>query len=88
MEANVKRPEALRLVEQVLDTLEWQVGKGDSTVDFLYPKVKRILYLLEQDLDEDGYNSESTTKDNLDRYIHKQLSLGFTDDNEGEDEGY
>ncbi len=75
---------AIDILEQVRDTLEWQVGTGLPSVDFVYPKIKYALSLLEVVEEEDGENSESTTSDEIRRYV--QSTFDFRGEVEDPDE--
>lgn len=84
MAVNSKTQRAYDLVEQCLDTVEWQVGTGIPLADFLYPKLKQALGLLE--VDEDG-ESESTTFDAfVERYPRPAVvsTYDFIDDDESD----
>lgn len=84
MAASDKTKRAYDLIEQCVDTVEWQVGTGIPLADFLYPKLRQALGLLE--VVEDG-ESESTTLDTyLERYPRPAVAstYDFTDDDESD----
>lgn len=54
------------ILSQCHDTLEWQVGTGVSVVDFLFPKIKYALTLLQEP--DENYR-ERTTADELRTYV-------------------
>jgi hypothetical protein len=50
---------AINVLEQIRDTLEWQVGSGVATIDFIFPKVKYALTLLgAHEADEESTSAE------------------------------
>ncbi len=76
-----KLKRAVGILEQCRDTLDWQVGTGNHTADFLYPKLKYALSLLEVEADGE---SESTTFDTyVERYPSTAVSTyDFTEDDD------
>lgn len=69
----------ISILEQCRDTLEWQVGTGNSTVDFLYPKIKHALTLLvgaTEYIDE----KESTTREQLTLYTYDFVNPSSDDE--------
>ena len=69
-------------LEQCRDTLEWQVGTNQPNVDFLYPKIKYALTLIDQS--EEG-DEERTTGDELRDYITATFDFRMPDNDEDED---
>jgi hypothetical protein len=77
---------ALNILTQCRDSLEWQVGTGKPEVDFLFPKIKQAVSLLEvgEDEDEDGYYRERTTGDELREHLSTYDFVIATDSNDEE----
>jgi hypothetical protein len=66
---------AISILEQCRDTLEWQVGTGIAAVDFIYPKIKYALGLLDVSEEE-----ESTTGEELRNYTFDFVMTAESDE--------
>jgi hypothetical protein len=85
--AKVINVEALaKVLNQCKDTLEWQVDRNDPTIDFLYPKLRYALSLIQstEEEDDEGFRRERTTGDELRDYVSTYDFVLPTDSNDEE----